>query len=433
MTDDLAYNAGLGNAFETEALPGALPRGQNSPRKVPYGLFTEQINGTGFTVHRAENQRTWMYRLRPQILDRAYRERPVGRFVADFSEAVQSPQVLRFRPRSMPATPTDFLAGLTTWAGAGGPSFRKGAAIHLYACNADMVDTAFCNIDGDLLLVPERGRLHVRTELGRLNVGPGEIVVLPRGIRFQVLLPDGAARGYVAELFDGHFQLPERGPVGANGLADARHFLFPVADFEDDPRPWTVVVRQGGRLWEVEAPACPFDVVAWHGNYAPFKYDLDRFNSLGSVSFDHADPSILTVLTSPMDTRGRNAIDVAVFHGRWDVAEHTFRPPFFHRNSAIEFNGVVRSPSATGPWQPGAFSWTPYLAPHGVSNRTYEDVVTASNAEADAPERLPDSSLWIQFESTYLLGVMPWAFDDPDRDGAYLESFRDYRPHAKVP
>ncbi|MEZ4318726.1 MAG: iron-containing alcohol dehydrogenase [Myxococcota bacterium] len=430
IDDDLEYQSGFGNALSSEARPGALPRTQNSPRKVPYGLFTEQINGTGFTVHRAENRRTWMYRLRPQILDRGFRPRPSGRFVGTFEEGVPSPEVMRFRPLTAPTAPTDFLAGLTTFAGAGNAAFRKGAAVHLYSANADMVDTAFCNIDGDLLLVPEDGRLHIRTELGRLNVAPGEIVILPRGIRFQVLLRDGRARGFVAELYDGHFQLPERGPVGANGLADERHFQAPVADFEDDVRPWTVVVRQGGKLWEIDSPHSPFDVVAWHGNYAPFKYDLDRFNSFGSVSFDHGDPSILTVLTSPMDTRGRNAIDVAVFRGRWDVAEHTFRPPFFHRNSAVEFNGVVKSDARKGPWQPGAFTYTPYLSPHGVSTGNYEHTVTAPDATVERPVRLPEESVWIQFESTYLMAVMPWMFDHDDRDRDYLKSFGTYAPAA---
>ncbi len=435
-TDALEYQSGFGNALQTEALPGALPRHQNSPRNTRYRLVAEQLNGTGFTVHRNENRRVWMYRLRPQILDvpfRPYSGPTTGRFVGTFDEGVPSPEVMRFKPVAIPSEPTDFIAGLTTFAGAGGPTFRKGAAVHLYAANADMDKTAFCNIDGDLLVAPQEGRLHVRTELGRLSVAPGEIVILPRGIRFAIALPDGVGRGYVAELFDGHFTLPERGPVGANGLADERHFKAPVADFEDDPSPHTIIVRQGGKLWEIDSPHSPFDVVAWHGTYAPFKYDLADFNSLGSVSFDHPDPSILTVLTSPMDTRGRNAIDVAVFRGRWDVAEHTFRPPYFHRNSAIEFNAVLSSPGESKVWKPGTFTYTPYLTPHGISAHSYENTVTKDAAEAEQPERIPDDSLWIQFESTYLMTVMPWMFDHPDRDDAYLSGFSDYGPAAELP
>jgi len=427
VTDELRYQAGFGNAFQSEAVEGALPSTQNTPNPPPFQLVTEQLNGTGFTVHRAENRRVWMYRLRAQILDRPFapvRDPRFARFTADFREGVPTPQVMRFRPVDLPGAPTTFLEGLTTFAGAGDPSQRRGAAVHLYAANADMVDTAFSNIDGDLLVVPEHGRLHVRTELGRLEVAPGEVLLLPRGIRFQVLLPDGVGRGWVGELFDGHFQLPERGPIGANGMADERHFLAPVADFEDDVRPWRILVRQGGQLWEATSPHSPFDVVAWHGSYTPFKYDLMNFNSLGSVSWDHVDPSILTVLTSPMDTHGRNAIDFAVFRGRWDVTEGTFRPPYFHRNSAIEFNGVVRMPAAhTGPWQPGSFTYTPYLTPHGVSATATRKELARTD---DTPHRLTDESLWIQFESTYPFRVMPWMLEHPARDDTYLESFTGY-------
>ena len=431
-TGPLAYQAGYGSALASEARPGALPRHQNSPRRVPYGLVAEQINGTGFTARRADNRRTWMYRLRPQIVAAPWRPRAHGTFVGDFGAGVPTPEVLAYRPLPLPAAPTTFVDGLTTFAGAGDPALGHGAAVHVYAATADMVRTAFCNIDGDLCVVPEHGRLHVQTELGRLDVAPGELAILPRGLRFRVALPDGAARGFVAELFDGHLVLPDRGPLGANGLADERHFLAPVADFEDDALPWTILVRQGGHLWEVEAPASPFDVVAWHGTYAPFKYDLARFNSLGSVSFDHPDPSIMTVLTSPIDPRGKNALDVAVFRGRWDVSEHTFRPPFFHRNSASEFNGVIASPHGSR-WSPGTFTYSPYLTPHAISARGYEHTVTMSDEAADRPERLPDDSLWIQFESAYVWRVMPWMLAHPARDAEHLRGFADYRPHANVP
>jgi homogentisate 1,2-dioxygenase len=430
-----AYQHGYGSALASEARPGALPRHQNSPRRVPYGLYAEQINGTGFTARRAENRRTWMYRLRPQLAPAPFRARAHGTFVGDFGAGVALPEVLGYRPLPLPAAPTTFLDGLTTFAGAGDPSLGRGAAIHLYAATADMVRTAFGNIDGDLVVIPEHGRLCVQTELGVLDVAPGELAILPRGLRFRVALPDRAARGFVAELFDGHLALPDRGPIGANGLADERHFQAPVAAFEDDRAPWTIVVRQGGHLWEVEAAASPFDVVAWHGTYAPWKYDLARFNSLGSVSFDHPDPSIMTVLTCPVAGHpgdGRSALDVAVFRGRWDVAEHTFRPPFFHRNSASEFNGVVASPAGSR-WQPGVFTWSPYLTPHAISARGYQQTVTAPDEVADRPERLPDDSLWIQFESAYLLKVMPWMLDHPARDREHLAGFADFRPRAAVP
>ncbi|MFN3199207.1 MAG: homogentisate 1,2-dioxygenase [Bradymonadia bacterium] len=424
--EDSKYLSGFGNVLWSEAEPGALPMSQNAPKEVPYGLFAEQINGTGFTVHRAENRRVWLYRLRPQIPLVPWQPLAHSRFTGRFDEALATPQIMRFKPFEGEQG-NDWLDGLTTFAGAGDPTQRAGSAVHLYAADRSM-ERAFTNIDGDLLVAPVQGTLTVRTEMGVLSVSPSEIVILPRGIRFQVELvddrPSGVqATGYVAELFDGHFQLPERGPVGANGMADARHFMAPVAHYTDRPGPHTIVVKQGGRLWQATQDMDPFDVVAWHGNYAPFKYDLKQFNSLGSVSFDHPDPSILTVLTSPLDTHGRNAIDVGVFIGRWDPTEHTFRPPYFHRNSAIEFNGVIRSPATHGPWVTGAYSFTPYLTPHGVSATGH---VKGTEAD-DAPARGSDDSIWLQFESAYLLKVMPWMMDHPTRDAEYLTQFEGWR------
>jgi homogentisate 1,2-dioxygenase len=424
--DELRYQAGLGNAMRTEALSGALPKVRHVPRKTPYGLHPEQINGTGFTVERALNRRSWLYRLRPQVLDRGFeRLPPHPRLRARFDEGVPSPQVMRYRAIAMPREPTDFLDGLTTFAGAGDPSIKRGMAVHLYATNRDM-GRVMCNIDGDLLLAPERGRLRILTEMGWIEASTGEIVVIPRGIRFQVQLPDGEARGFAAELFDGHFQLPERGPVGANGLADEQDFLSPVAWFEDRQEDTPIVVKQGGELFRIVSPFSPFDVVAWQGSYAPYKYDLMKFNTLWSVTWDHPDPSILTVLTSPSDTHGRNAIDVAVFKRRWENTEGTFRPPFFHRNSAIEFNAIVKADATTGPWQAGAFSYTPYLSPHGVSASTVERVLAMNDEEADAPHLISDNDIWLQFESTYVLRVMPWMFDHEARDDDYLASFSGY-------
>ncbi|MGK0361983.1 MAG: homogentisate 1,2-dioxygenase, partial [Bradymonadia bacterium] len=402
---------GFGNQLASSAEPGALPVGQNSPKAAPYGLFAEQINGTGFTVERALNRNVWLYRLRPPIATTAWRRLPASRFTGRFDAGVPTPQIMRYRAPNVPTAPTDWLDGLTTFAGAGDPARRQGMAVHLYAANRSM-QRAFCNIDGDLVVTPVTGRLRIRTEMGWLSVGPAEVAILPRGVRFQVCLLDAAATGYVAEVFDGHVVLPERGLLGANGLAASRHFRAPKADYENRVGPYPVVVKQGGDLWAVELNASPFDVVAWHGNYTPVAYDLRLFNSVGSVSFDHPDPSIMTVLTCPMDAHGRNALDVAVFKGRWDVTEGTFRPPYFHRNSAIEFNGVVLSDATDGPWQRGAFSYTPYLTPHGVSATGHRRGVRGP----EAPTRLPDASLWVQFESTYPLKLMPWMLDDSARD-----------------
>lgn len=428
MQDDLSYLSGFGNTLQSEAMPGALPAHQNSPQPAPFGLYAEQLNGTGFTAPRAQNRRTWMYRLRPQILDRDFEPRPHPRFTGRFETGQSLPTVMRFQPLEVPSEPTDFLQGLTTFAGSGDPLLKKGLAIHLYTANSDMTE-ALCSVDGDLLIAPELGALRVLTELGKLYVSPGELLIIPRGVRFTVTLAQGPVRGFVAELFDGHLSLPDRGPVGANGLADERHFLAPVAWYEDRKEETNIVVKQGGILYQQRSPHSPFDVVAWHGNYLPFKYPLERFNSLGSVSWDHPDPSILTILNCPIDHSGSSALDVAVFQARWDVTEHTFRPPFFHRNSAVEFNAVIRTPSLQGPWRAGVFSYTPYLTPHGISA---QGASFARAKEKSIPERISERSIWLQFESTYMLKVMPWMLTHPQRDRAYLGSFADYPP-AQLP
>lgn len=429
--DDLAYQHGFGNALASEARPGALPKLQNGPRQTPFGLYAEQLNGTGFTLRRHLNHRVWMYRLRPQISETGWTQRDSGRFVGRFEEGAVSPEILRFAPMPFPEGEVDFLDGLQTFAGAGDPTTRTGFAIHVYAATADMVDRAFTDIDGDLLIVPEHGRLRIQTELGWLAVRPGEIAILPRGIRFRVEVPDGRARGFVGELFNGHYQLPERGPIGANGLADERHFKAPVAAFEDREVPYEVVHKQGGDLWATRLRASPFDVVAWHGSYAPFKYDLMEFNAYWGANWDHPDPSILTVLTAPHDDHGRNAVDFAVFKGRWDTVEHSFRPPFFHRNSAIEFNAVVKTQATSGPYSSGASTYTPYLSPHGVSVETYDRETGRTGEAADQPVRIPDEEMWIQFESTYNLRVMPWFTNAAHRDPVYLQQFSGFKS-AKV-
>ena len=428
-TDALPYQHGFGNVFASEAVEGALPREHNNPQHAPFGLTTEQLNGTGFTVVRAHNRRTWMYRLRPTVGDQPWELVDQGRFVGDYREGTVSPELLRFGPQPYPEGAVDFLAGIETFAGAGDPTQRTGFAIHRYAATASMGRVAFANVDAELLAIPQEGRLRVQTELGWLEAGPGELLILPRGLRFRVELPDGRARGYLGELPSGHYQLPERGPVGANGLADARHFRAPVAAFEDSRGAFAVVHRAGGQHWRTTLPHSPFDVVAWHGSYAPFVYDLRRFSSMWNVNFDHPDPSILTVLTCPWDTHGRNAVDVAVFRGRWDPTEHTFRPPWFHRNSAVEFNAVIQSPATGGPYQAGAVTYTPYLSPHGISAQGVRRELARTD---DAPRRGSDEELWVQLESTFPLRVMPWTTAAPYRDHSYLDQFEGY-PEAELP
>ncbi|HWN67275.1 MAG TPA: iron-containing alcohol dehydrogenase, partial [Haliangium sp.] len=311
-SDGLSYLAGFARALQSEALPGALPRTQNSPRPAPYGLYCESINGTAFTVRRVENRRTWLYRIRPSLVQSRLEPVAQRRIAGRFDGAFIAPNLMRWRPLPLPPAeqPTDFLDGLATLAGAGDPDLRSGLAIHLYAANADMRDRCFYDADGDLLLVPELGALRIRTELGWLHVRPGELAIMPRGIKFSVELPDGVGRGVALELYGNGFRLPERGLIGANGLADERHFLAPVAAYEDRACPgYEILAKHGGQIFRATIGHVPYDVVAWHGNHVPCKYDLAHFNAMGSVSFDHPDPSILTVLTCPLDDHGNNLAD----------------------------------------------------------------------------------------------------------------------------
>jgi len=423
-SDELTYQTGFGNTFTSEALPGAVPPRINGPRKRPYGLYHELINGTGFTVERALNHRVWLYRLRPQIAPNGWTHVPSGRFAGRFDEGVASPDLIKLAAQRFPAAGTDFIAGIETFAGAGDPSVRTGMAIHRYAATADMENSAFCNSDGDMLVVPQQGALRIQTELGWLHVEPGEIALLPRGIRFAVKLPDGVARGFISEVFNGHYRLPERGVVGSNGLADERHFKAPVAAYEDSDVPHRITVKQGGQLWQTTFGHSPFDVVGWHGSYTPFKYDLMDFSSFWGVNWDHSDPSIHTVLSCPHDDHGRGAADFIVFRGRWDATEDTFRPPFPHRNSAVEFNSIIKAPHSRH--ELGSVTYTPYLAPHGPTLRRYQAELAKSDEQANKPVRGSDDELWIQFESTYQLRVMPWVLDSDELDDGFLDEFQGF-------
>src|SRR5215831_15674286 len=332
------YLSGFANEHATEALPGALPEGQNAPQRPPRGLYTEQISGTPFTAARAENRRTWLYRIRPSAMHPPFRRIDNGLIrSAPFDETAPPPNRLRWNPLPFPDEPTDFVDGLVTMGGNGDVSGRFGVGIHIYRATEPMQSRVFYNADGELLIAPQSGRLRLATELGIIETRPGEITVIPRGIKFSVGLPDGAARGYVCENYGALFALPELGPIGANGLANARDFLTPIAWYEDRRVATENVVKFAGNLWATTLDHSPLDVVAWHGNYAPCKYDLVHFMTLGTVSFDHPDPSIFTVLSAPSDTLGTANCDFVVFPPRWMVAEDTFRPPWFHRNIMSEF------------------------------------------------------------------------------------------------
>lgn len=413
------YLSGFSATLQSEALPGALPRTQNSPNPAPYGLFAESVNGTPFTTRRAQNQRSWLYRIRPSVLRGPAKPWQQPRFTGAFDGFLPVASLVRWRPLPVPGSDrhVDFLAGLTTIGGAGDPDTRVGYAIHAYACNGDMDARCLVDHDGHLLLVPERGRLHLQTEFGWLHVGPGEVAVVQRGLAFAVHTPDGEARGYVLETFGRPFQLPERGPIGANGLADARHFLAPTAAYEDRPCDYRIIVKQSGALFAADRGYSPFDVVAWHGNYVPYKYDLALFNTMGSVSFDHADPSLYTVLTCPLDETGAALADFVIFPGRWDVSEHTFRPPYYHRNIATEFSGIVKLTDPYAGFEQGCYFLTPSLAPHGVSADGYRSAIVAD----DKPVRQSDESLWILFESALGIRLSPWAAEADNLDTTYRD------------
>ena len=431
---ELQYQSGFGNEFATEAIEGALPRGQNSPQRAPLGLYAEQISGTAFTAPRAANRRTWTYRIRPSVIHKPFREIGVGWLRSGpFNEAPPTPNQLRWDPLPMPAGPTDFIAGLMTMAGAGSPEAQAGIAIHHYAANASMRDRFFYNSDGELLLVPQEGRLRIHTELGALDARPGEVCVLPRGVTFRVELPDGSARGYICENYGALFKLPELGPIGANGLANARDFLTPVAAWEDREGGFEMITKFQGRLWSAEIGHSPLDVVAWHGNYAPYKYDLAAFNTINTVSYDHPDPSIFTVLTSPSDTPGTANADFVIFPPRWMVAEHTFRPPWFHRNVMSEFMGLIRgqydakpSRGASGGFVPGGASLHNCMAPHGPDAEAFE---AASHADLQ-PHRY-ENTLAFMFETRFVLHPTKFAMDTTCRQQNYQQCWYDLKKRFK--
>lgn len=413
--------SGLGAPHQSEALAGALPRTQNAPRRGPFGLYPELLNGTPFTVRSAENSRVWMYRIRPSFSHGELLPLPSPRFGAPLLDA--SPNRERWRPLPIPVPPqeVDFVDGLVTLGGAGDPTSGPGYRVHLYATNADMSDCAFSNADGDLLVVPQEGTLECRTELGWLRVAPGSVLIVPRALKFAIGLPDGVGRGWVLEVFGRRLRLPERGPIGSNGLADARHFIAPAASYEDrtPPAGFRLITQLGGRLFTATQAHSPFDVVAWHGNHAPHAYDLSLFNAMGSVTFDHPDPSILTVLTAPLDDHGRAIADVVVFPGRWEVIEHSFRPPFMHRNAASEINMVVRAPSPSAGYDPGCTFLSPLLTAHGVSTATYDHVLAMPDDAVEPPRRIPDESLWLMFESAMPFRTTAWAREAPERDATF--------------
>ncbi len=411
------YQSGFGNEFATEALPGALPQHRNSPQRVAYGLYAEQVSGTAFTAPRSHNRRSWLYRIRPAALHGPFEETGNRRIVARFDRLPPSPNQMRWSPLPIPDEPTDFIDGWVTMAGNGSPESMTGCAIHLYAANKPMRDRYFYSADGELLIVPQQGRLRIATELGVLDVEPQEIAVIPRGIRFQVTLPDGEARGYICENFGALLQLPDMGPIGSNGLANPRDFLTPVASYEDREGDFELLAKFCGNLWRARIGHSPLDVVAWHGNYAPYKYDLRHFNTIGSISYDHPDPSIFLVLQSPSDTPGVDTLDFVIFPPRWLVGEDTFRPPWFHRNVASEFMGLIHGAydaKADG-FLPGGASLHNCMSGHGPDAATFDK---ASAADTSAPHKVADTMAFM-FETRHVIVPTEHAMSSPQLQPDY--------------
>ncbi len=423
------YQSGFGNSFATEALSGTLPIGRNSPQKVAHGLYAEQLSGTAFTAPRSENRRSWLYRIRPAAMHGTFEPFVQPHLHNDFGDGPVTPDQLRWNPMPLPEgdVAVDFVDGLYTMAGNGSSAAMTGIGIHVYAANRDMTGRFFYDADGELLIVPQHGRLHIDTELGVLELEPQEIVVIPRGVRFRVSLPDGQARGYVCENFGAMLRLPDLGPIGSNGLANARDFLTPCAAYEEDEGNFELIAKFQGHLWRADIGHSPLDVVGWHGNYAPYKYDLRRFNTIGSISYDHPDPSILLVLTSPSDTPGVGNMDLAIFPPRWLVAQDTFRPPWFHRNVASEFMGLVHGAydaKADG-FAPGGASLHNCMTGHGPDAVTFEK---ASHADLSKPDVITDTMAFM-FETRGVIRPTAQAIAADHRQRDYQACWAGLRKH----
>ena len=394
------YMSGFGNGFETEALPGALPLGRNSPQRCAYGLYAEQLSGSPFTAPRTTNERSWLYRIRPTAAHWGqFRKADAGLWRTAPAREVDMPLApLRWDPIEIPARPLSFVEGIHSITTAGDAGSQAGMGAHVYLVTRSMQDEYFYNADGEMLFVPQQGDLRLWTEFGIIDIEPGEIAVIPRGVKIRVELSNGPARGYICENYGGAFTLPERGPIGANCMANPRDFLTPVAAYEDCEAPSKLFVKWGGVLWQTEIDRSPLDVVAWHGNYAPYKYDLRTFSPVGAIGFDHPDPSIFTVLTSPSETAGTANIDFVIFPERWMVADNTFRPPWYHMNIMSEFMGMIYGVYDAKPqgFVPGGMSLHNCMLPHGPDRDAFEH---ASNGELK-PVKLTGTMAFM-FETRY--------------------------------
>ena len=422
--------SGFGNEYASEAVPGALPQGRNSPQRAPLALYPELISGTAFTAPRHENRRSWLYRRQPSVVSGRYQPYAQTRWQTGGDRSIAlPPEPMRWQPLPLEgAAEADFVDGMHTLAANGDCEAQTGIGALVYLAGRSMVRRAFVNADGEMLLVPQQGRIVLTTEMGVLEVKPGEIALVPRGVVFKVGLPDGISRGYVCENYGAQFRLPELGPIGSNGLANARDFLAPVAAFEQEEGGYELVKKAGGRFWRAPTRQSPFNVVAWHGNLAPVKYDTANFMTIGSISFDHPDPSIFTVLTSPSDTPGTANCDFVIFPPRWLVMEDTFRPPWYHRNLMSEFMGLVYGEydAKPGGFKPGGASLHNCMVPHGPDEEAF---TKASQADLK-PQKL-DNTLAFMFESRYRFIPTAWALQSPALDPDYADCWAGLQDQYK--
>ena len=416
---------GFGNDFETESLEGALPEGQNSPQRCNYGLYGEQLSGTTFTAPQAQNERTWCYRIRPSVKHANRYEKiqnPYWISAPNIDQDIVSLGQYRWDPVPHSDLSLNWINGMRTMTTAGDVNTQVGMAAHIYLVNTSMVDDYFYSADSELLVVPQEGSLRFHTELGIIDLEPKEIGILPRGLLYRVEVTNGPCRGFVCENYGQKFEMPNRGPIGANCLANRRDFKTPVAAFEDRETPSTVTIKWCGQFHKTKIEHSPLDVVAWHGNYAPCKYNLKNFCPVGSILFDHPDPSIYTVLSAPSGILGTANIDFVLFRERWQVAENTFRPPWYHKNVMSELMGNIYGQYEAKPegFVPGGTSLHNMMLPHGPDNDAFE---RASNSELK-PTKM-ENTMSFMFETRFPQHLTNFAAKLAPLQDNYIDCWQD--------
>ncbi|RDI80518.1 hypothetical protein Vi05172_g9488 [Venturia inaequalis] len=433
--DPYSYQCGFDNRFASEAIPGVLPQGRNCPQKVKYDLYSEQLNGSGFVASRSALQHVWMYRILPSVAHREMSKPDINsKIEACFSplnpKVEYNPSQQAWDPFALPeeSASIDFVQGLRTIAGQGDAINKAGIAIHVYAASSSMERRAFCNNDGDFLILPQQGRLDIQTELGRMMVRPGELVVIQAGIRFKVSLPDGPSRGYIQEIFGTHYELPELGPLGSNGMALPRDFEMPLASFDlDHASEWEIIYKLAGSLHSCRQDHTPFDVVAWHGNLVPYKYAIEKFINMANVEVDQADPTIYCVLTAKSHIPGMSLTDFLVFTKKWISTHDTFRPPYYHRNMSTEIMGLVYGTygGSSHALEPGGLSYEAAYMPHGETHETWIDATT----KALVPSRICEDTLAFMFHISVPLLLTDFAMTNSGRHPASVDQWDGVKGH----